>query len=78
MRRTPRRTLSQLLSFLGPNNMAQSAFDRRRINGPEESFPPVFADEEQAFVKSGAPRNGRAAKDIRPICTSIFTEAERC
>ncbi|EKM55587.1 uncharacterized protein PHACADRAFT_161608 [Phanerochaete carnosa HHB-10118-sp] len=46
--------------------MAQSNFDRRRINGPEESFPPVFADEETP-VKLGVPRNGRTAKDIRPI-----------
>ncbi|GJE86901.1 mRNA transport regulator 3 [Phanerochaete sordida] len=47
--------------------MAQSNFDRRRINGPEESFPPVFADDEETFVKPGASRHGRAAQDIRPI-----------
>ena len=26
----------------------QSNFDRRRINGPEESYPPVYVDEDEA------------------------------
>ncbi|THH16345.1 hypothetical protein EW146_g4269 [Bondarzewia mesenterica] len=52
--------------------MAQSAFDRRRINGPEESFPPVFdASEDDDAVystwKVGDPRQGRDPLDIRPI-----------
>ena len=67
---------SQVFSFSGCRNMAQSNFDRRRINGPEESFPPVFSDEEETFVKPGAPRNGRGAKEIRPICTSHIQLSE--
>ncbi|KAI0709330.1 mRNA transport regulator 3 [Earliella scabrosa] len=49
--------------------MAQSNFDRRRINGPDESFQPVFAadDEEQMRWKLGNPRKGRGTRDIRPI-----------
>jgi len=49
--------------------MAQSNFDRRRINGPEESFPPVYdSDDDQVLSWSpGKPRRGRAAGDIRPI-----------
>jgi exosome complex component MTR3 len=48
-------------------------FDRRRINGPEESFPPEVVDEEAgsdayAGWKLGQARHGRAALDIRPIC----------
>ncbi|KAF7304899.1 hypothetical protein MKEN_01204200 [Mycena kentingensis (nom. inval.)] len=40
--------------------------DRRRINGPEESFPPVFdADEKPSNVQGS--RQGRAPLDIRPI-----------
>ncbi|OBZ75145.1 Exosome complex component MTR3 [Grifola frondosa] len=49
--------------------MAQTNFDRRRINGPEESFPPLFDSEdngEQTWVP-GNPRQGRSAEDIRPI-----------
>ncbi|KAI0703626.1 mRNA transport regulator 3 [Cytidiella melzeri] len=52
----------------------QSNFDRRRINGPEESFPPVYEDEEDPdgllFAnqwKEGQPRSGRGPRDIRPI-----------
>ncbi|KAH9842615.1 mRNA transport regulator 3 [Rhodofomes roseus] len=47
----------------------QSNFDRRRINGPEESFPPVYDHEEEAESswKPGQSRQGRAAGDIRPI-----------
>ncbi|KAI0331151.1 mRNA transport regulator 3 [Cubamyces sp. BRFM 1775] len=49
--------------------MAQSNFDRRRINGPDESYQPVFeADEElDSRWKPGSSRKGRAARDIRPI-----------
>ncbi|OJT15721.1 b(0,+)-type amino acid transporter 1 [Trametes pubescens] len=52
--------------------MAQSNFDRRRINGPDESYQPIFEsdDEQETRWKAGggAPRKGRAARDIRPIC----------
>ncbi|KXN89231.1 Exosome complex component MTR3 [Leucoagaricus sp. SymC.cos] len=48
--------------------MALSNFDRRRVNGPEESFSPVFALEEVADQwKSGQPRRKRGPLDIRPI-----------
>ncbi|KIP09585.1 hypothetical protein PHLGIDRAFT_102557, partial [Phlebiopsis gigantea 11061_1 CR5-6] len=47
--------------------MAQSNFDRRRINGPEESFPPVLSDEEEKAVDVVPTRFGRGARDIRPI-----------
>ncbi|KIJ69361.1 hypothetical protein HYDPIDRAFT_80696 [Hydnomerulius pinastri MD-312] len=46
--------------------MAQSSFDRRRINGPEESFPPVFETEEEVATTWSA-RRDRGATDIRPI-----------
>ncbi|KAJ7109410.1 mRNA transport regulator 3 [Mycena epipterygia] len=42
------------------------ALDRRRINGPEESFPPVF-DSEQLQWKLGDARKDRSPHDIRPI-----------
>ena len=45
--------------------MAQN-FDRRRINGPEESFSPVF--EEDIVPEPGTSRAGRGPLDIRPIC----------
>lgn len=47
--------------------MAQSAGDRRRINGPEDSFPPIFDDEEDIILKT---RRSRAPGGIRPICES--------
>jgi exosome complex component MTR3 len=49
--------------------MAQSANDRRRINGPEESFPPVFDDDDDddEDIKLKTQRS-RAPGDIRPIC----------
>ncbi|KAJ6630835.1 ribosomal protein S5 domain 2-like protein [Mycena sp. CBHHK59/15] len=46
--------------------MAQSGFDRRRINGPEDSFPPVF-DSDSPQWNLGDPRKDRYAADIRPI-----------
>lgn len=52
--------------------MALSNFDRRRINGPEESFAPVFLDDEGQGFRPEAPRVGRGPKDIRPICASTF------
>ena len=50
-------------------------FDRRRINGPEESFPPVFVDDEEDETtwRPGKPRESRQPHDIRPICGSFPT-----
>ncbi|KAI0818761.1 ribosomal protein S5 domain 2-like protein [Irpex lacteus] len=50
----------------------QSNFDRRRINGPEESFAPVYDDDEDQDTlekrwKEGQPRSGRGPREIRPI-----------
>ncbi|TDL24783.1 mRNA transport regulator 3 [Rickenella mellea] len=49
--------------------MAQALFDRRRVNGPEESFPPVYdSDEEDELSGSNLnTRQGRSSADIRPI-----------
>ncbi|PFH54325.1 hypothetical protein AMATHDRAFT_135473 [Amanita thiersii Skay4041] len=49
--------------------MAQLGIDRRRINGPEDSRPPVFTQDEkvQPTWNVGDPRQGRGPKDIRPI-----------
>ncbi|KAF5391294.1 hypothetical protein D9757_001924 [Collybiopsis confluens] len=38
--------------------------DRRRINGPEESFPPVFTEQPP---QSPISRQGRTTSDVRPI-----------
>lgn len=54
--------------------MAQSGFDRRRINGPEESFPPIFKperDQEARRWKLGEPRERRTPADIRAICAKF-------
>ena len=52
-------------------------FDRRRINGPEESFSPIYASDEEKDVqrsKAGqAIRKGRQPSEIRPICTVCYT-----
>ncbi|KAL4071378.1 3' exoribonuclease family, domain 1-domain-containing protein [Scleroderma yunnanense] len=45
--------------------MAQSSFDRRRINGPEESRPVVFDDADQEDTSMA--RRDRGVTDIRPI-----------
>ncbi|KIY72147.1 ribosomal protein S5 domain 2-like protein [Cylindrobasidium torrendii FP15055 ss-10] len=45
--------------------MAAPAFDRRRVNGPEESFPPVF--EEDREVKKISKRTDRENGDFRPV-----------
>ncbi|RXW20901.1 hypothetical protein EST38_g4974 [Candolleomyces aberdarensis] len=49
--------------------MAQSGFDRRRINGPEESFAPIFEDEDSPEDRwtVGKPRVGRNPDNTRPI-----------
>ncbi|EIM90041.1 ribosomal protein S5 domain 2-like protein [Stereum hirsutum FP-91666 SS1] len=72
--------------------MAQQ-FDRRRVNGPEDSAAPVFLEDEDvsgspyATWKAGDPRVGRQPLDIRPIFLkaglisqangSAYIEAER-
>ncbi len=48
--------------------MAQATFDRRRLNGPEESISPVFMDEVAEKWIPGEPRKNRAPSDIRQIC----------
>lgn len=49
--------------------MAFANFDRRRINGPEESFPPFYEDEPFITLPSHpVVRSGRSANEIRPIC----------
>ncbi len=51
----------------------QSSFDRRRVNGPEDSYIPEYeSDEEPESSSMAARRNGRSAKDTRPICASFF------
>ncbi|KAH8116978.1 ribosomal protein S5 domain 2-like protein [Phellopilus nigrolimitatus] len=62
--------------------MATSAFDRRRINGPEESFSPSYAsddEEDDADVKINTekPRRGRGPLEIRPIFlkTGLISQA---
>lgn len=55
-------------------------FDRRRINGPEESFPPVFVDddEDEAKWRPGKPRQSRQPHDIRQICRSSASSGSLC
>ncbi|KAL1707270.1 3' exoribonuclease family, domain 1-domain-containing protein [Schizophyllum commune] len=45
--------------------MASGAIDRRRINGPEESFPPVYDEED--IPRPSTTRSARGELDIRPI-----------
>jgi hypothetical protein len=61
--------------------MAQN-FDRRRINGPEESYPPVFDDEDDASATysgwvPGQPRRGREPAELRPICAPTLCIDDR-
>lgn len=51
--------------------MAQAPFDRRRVNGPDESSTPFFEfeDEDEAGPSSSSTtRIGRSPTEIRPIC----------
>jgi exosome complex component MTR3 len=50
--------------------MAQPGFDRRRVNGPEESFPPVFNTDQQkeTLLLNGKRKDGRTLTEVRPIC----------
>jgi len=70
---TSRLHVTQAVS--GQNLAAQSLgmsmnFDRRRINGPEDSFSPMFVDDDEDDAKwcPGKPRQSRLPHDIRPIC----------
>ncbi|KAJ3733040.1 3' exoribonuclease family, domain 1-domain-containing protein [Lentinula guzmanii] len=46
----------------------QSAFDRRRINGPEDSYHPIFANEiRESSSNVHRIRENRKISDIRPI-----------
>lgn len=73
LHRRPALYIRSLVAFV----MAQSNFDRRRINGPEESVQPVFDldEEEETRWKPGSARKGRGARDIRPICMHILSVA---
>lgn len=53
--------------------MAQISFDRRRINGPEESFSPIYDDDVEENIQNldNETRRGRGPSDIRPICTHL-------
>jgi len=59
--------------------MAAPSFDRRRVNGPEERFPPVFDDEADlhSVVATGKRSGDRGKKDLRPIYlrTGLITQA---
>ncbi|TFK98925.1 3' exoribonuclease family, domain 1-domain-containing protein [Pterulicium gracile] len=48
-------------------SFAQTGFDRRRINGPEESKHPVFDDEHTQEAEELLPRKGRSPTELRPI-----------
>lgn len=50
-----------------------NTFDRRRINGPEESRSPVFDDEKDSLSSNLRVRKFRSPKDIRPICATFST-----
>ncbi|KIJ45731.1 hypothetical protein M422DRAFT_59846 [Sphaerobolus stellatus SS14] len=54
-----------------------TTFDRRRINGPEESRPPIFEEDEESTKVSTKTRQGRNPKDIRPIflTTGLINQA---
>ncbi|KAI0256824.1 mRNA transport regulator 3 [Lactifluus subvellereus] len=50
--------------------MAQIGYDRRRVNGPTQSFQPIFDDEPDVLYKDwklGERRRNRQAEDVRPI-----------
>ena len=63
--------------------MAQGGFDRRRVQGPNESFQPIFDDDsdERGLLyngwKLGQSRRNRRAEDIRPICAR-YTAVSLC
>lgn len=60
--------------------MAQAfGFDRRRVNGPEVSYHPVFESVPKASTsdlgpRAGSKRVGRSVKEIRPICAYITVD----
>ncbi|KAL5532757.1 MTR3 [Sanghuangporus sanghuang] len=60
--------------------MATSNFDRRRINGPEESFAPIYeSDDENTRLQKdpSKQRQGRSPRDIRRIFlkTGLISQA---
>lgn len=56
--------------------MAQPSFDRRRVNGPEESFPPVFIPilPIESLLSNDKRRDGRALGELRPICVYNYQD----
>jgi len=75
--------------FQPSNNMAAPAFDRRRVNGPEVSFPPVYEEDlpsaeassstsaqRMTSLKEAAQvyaRQDRSKDAFRPICESSIS-----
>ena len=59
--------------------MAAPSFDRRRVNGPEESFPPIFDNEAVLLpaIATGRRSDGRGKKDLRPICDLTLHTQEK-
>lgn len=67
------------------SDMTTALFDRRRVNGPEVSYPPFYEDElPQPAASTSAfaslqeaavayQREGRSADDLRPICSCRFS-----
>ncbi|EKM82653.1 hypothetical protein AGABI1DRAFT_97612 [Agaricus bisporus var. burnettii JB137-S8] len=47
--------------------MALSNFDRRRVNGPEDSFAPVYAPQNDQNERDPFQRRKRGPLDVRPI-----------
>lgn len=48
------------------------SFDRRRINGPEDSRPLIYEDDAGSDLKTAKrSRRGRDPKSIRPICSTL-------
>ena len=45
--------------------MASGAIDRRRINGPEESFPPVYDDEDAPQPRARPQDHSRSSSTAR-------------
>ena len=67
---TSQLSLSFLYTYYSLSSMAQYVFDRRRNNGPEDSFPPVFDSDPWSMASESErkTRKDRTPLDIRPIC----------
>lgn len=75
--------------FIPAANMAAPAFDRRRVNGPEVSFPPVYEEDlpsaeassstsaqRMSSLKEAAQvyaRQDRSKDAFRPICKYLIS-----